>query len=394
MLPNDAREVARLDALQRYDVLDSVAEAAFDDITSLAAQLCGTPISLISLVDGSRQWFKSRVGLDASQTSRETAFCAHAIHGRQVMVVPDAGGDPRFLHNPLVTGAPHIRFYAGAPLVTHDNHALGTLCVIDRQPRTLEPWQLEALQRLSRQVVALLELRRETRLREQITAIVGHDLKNPLTALQAGIYTLARCGTSGAIAERTLQRMKTSASRMSRMLSDLHGFTRAAYSNLPIQRTQTDLQTLAHHVVAEILDASPQRRIELRCDPPLEGRWDADRVAQAFSNLVANAVQHSPDDAPIQVRVWRDNQAAVFEVTNGGAPIPPHAQARLFEPYFRIEQGDSKHEGLGLGLYIVRGIAEAHGGFIAVRSSEAEGTTFSLRLPDVPADAEPQARAG
>lgn len=153
-------EAARLAALRRYDILDTPPEPAFDRIVRLASHLLGTPISLVSLVDDSRQWFKARVGLDAEQTPRSLAFCAHAIHGDDVFVVPDAGQDQRFSNNPLVTGAPHIRFYAGAPLRTPEGHRLGTLCVIDRQPRVMDDETRSLLADLSALVVDELELRR------------------------------------------------------------------------------------------------------------------------------------------------------------------------------------------------------------------------------------------
>jgi PAS domain S-box-containing protein len=157
-----ANENTRLQALRAYDILDTPPERACEDLVQLAAQFCGTPIALISLVDSGRQWFKARVGLDACETSRESSFCAHALlQPGELLVVPDASADPRFAANPLVTGEPRIRFYAGAPLVTPEGHALGTLCVIDRVPRQLSDGQRSALCRLAQLAMDQFELRRK-----------------------------------------------------------------------------------------------------------------------------------------------------------------------------------------------------------------------------------------
>ena len=154
-IPEHERQ--RLDGLRRLAILDSTAEERFDRITRMARNMFEVPISLISLVDEERQWFKSRCGLDAQETPRDVSFCGHAILGEEIFVVEDATRDLRFADNPLVTAGNGIRFYAGAPLVTSDGFALGALCLVDAQPRQLEPFQLTALDALSRQVSQLLE---------------------------------------------------------------------------------------------------------------------------------------------------------------------------------------------------------------------------------------------
>ena len=160
VITKPANEEARILALEKYAILDTDPEQSFDDFTQLASFVCKTPIALISLVDEDRQWFKSRVGLDARETSREIAFCSTAILQSELFIVPDALEDDRFRDNPLVTSDPHIRFYAGAPLINEDGYALGTLCVVDRKPRELAPEQKDALRALSRLVLAQLEFRR------------------------------------------------------------------------------------------------------------------------------------------------------------------------------------------------------------------------------------------
>lgn len=183
--PVPAHEAKRLKVLWQYEVLDTVPEEIFDDLTELAARICEAPIALISLVDEKRQWFKSRIGISLQETSRDVSFCAHAINQPDLFIVPDATKDERFEHNPVVVSDPKIRFYAGAPLVTPDGYALGTLCVIDKVPRQLGRDQQHALRILARHVVSQLELRRRSRELAGVRA-ENEKLRRELARTQGG----------------------------------------------------------------------------------------------------------------------------------------------------------------------------------------------------------------
>ncbi len=194
-LPRD--EIARLEALRRYDILDTPPEEQFDDLTHLAAQICGAPISVITLLDQDRQWFKSCVGMEISETSRADSFCSHAILQPELLVVPDATQDERFADNRLVTGEPGLRFYAGMPLVTPSGHALGTLCVLDTEVHQLDEVQQDSLRRLGRHVVTLLEARRDLALRQAAVKAEQEGqrfLQSTLDALSSHLVVLDERG--------------------------------------------------------------------------------------------------------------------------------------------------------------------------------------------------------
>jgi GAF domain-containing protein len=158
--PIPLNEHARLDLLRQYDILDTAPEPAFDEIAARAAEVCQTPISLLTFVDRDRTWFKSNTGLELREVPRDDSFCANAICQDEPYVIPDLLADERFSHNPLVTQKPHLRFYAGLPLISPEGLALGALCVIDRKPRELTPEQMDQLKELSKGAVLLLEIRR------------------------------------------------------------------------------------------------------------------------------------------------------------------------------------------------------------------------------------------
>jgi len=193
-------EPARLAALQKYAILDTEPERAFDDLVQLASFICNTPIAMISLVDEDRQWFKSKIGVSISQTPREIAFCNSAIRQPEIFVVPDTLNDERFRTNPLVTSEPNIRFYAGAPLINEEGYALGTICVVDQQPREFGPPQRAALEALSRLVLGQMEFRRHLMLlKEALTDRTReeHERQQELMKLQQTLLRVVGLGPQG-----------------------------------------------------------------------------------------------------------------------------------------------------------------------------------------------------
>lgn len=207
--PIKENEAVRLSALYRYDILDTPSEAEFDDFTKLASQICATPIALISLVDAGRQWFKSKLGIDAPETPRDISFCAHAIHGSEVFEVPDAQKDERFSDNPLVTSFPNISFYAGSPLITPDGYGIGTLCVIDIVPRHLSDEQREALAALGRQVVRQMEMKQSRKLLNDVldaateVSIIATDSQGLITVFNRGAEQLLGYASEEMVGKQT-----------------------------------------------------------------------------------------------------------------------------------------------------------------------------------------------
>jgi signal transduction histidine kinase len=391
--PRPFRELERLEALRSYELMDTPPEDVYDDLTALAAQICGTPISLVTLIDAERQFYKSRVGVEGTETSRDISFCAHAINDDALFVVPDATRDPRFADNPDVIGGLGIRFYAGAPLVNPDGLAIGTLCVVDRVPRGLTPAQERSLRALSRAVMAQIELRRQNarlrdldRLKDDFVALISHELRTPLTSIR-GYLELLQAGDAGALndtQQRFLGVADRNAGRLERLVGDLLFIARVDAGEVQIDAAPTDIAALAEEAVEAARPAADAKDIALSVSagdvPALVG--DPGRLAQMLDNLVSNAIKFTPAGGRVDLRVHADEGTVTVEVQDTGNGIPASEIPLLFSRFYRAKSAlDEGIPGTGLGLGIAKAIAEGHGGLIAVESTVGAGTRFTVTLP-------------
>jgi len=394
--PSD--ESARLEALRSYAVLDTPPERAFDDLTQLASQLCGTPMSLVSLVDEGRQWFKSHTGLDVTETPREVAFCAHAIlQPGELLIVPDAHADERFHDNPLVRQEPHVRFYAGVPLVNPDGHALGTLCVMDHVPRTLDEVQLTALRVLGRQVGTQLELRKKvtdleaatcsveaaTAVKAAFLANISHEIRTPMNAI-LGMAELLHETPLSAEQAQYVGVFHSAGQALLDLINGILDLSQVEAGKFELASEPFELRAFLETVI-EGLALSACRKglgLALEIDPgvPETVLGDAKRLRQVLVNLLGNAIKFT-EQGHVVVHVSRDERIS-FAVRDTGIGIAPEDTVRIFQSFTQVDAGsDRRYGGTGLGLSLCERLVEPMGGTIGVQSVPGEGSTFSVELP-------------
>ena len=373
--PKPHNEDERLRALVELEILDTEAEAQFDRITRLASQILGVPIALVSLVDTDRQWFKSRVGLDATQTPREHAFCAHAILDEEPMLVRDAQSDARFRDNPLVQGPPNVRFYLGAPLIVGKGLRVGTLCAIDRAPRDVSESEVRALNDLAKIVVDELELRlANRRLRavrdelreanealEHFTHMAAHDLRAPLKSIAS------LCDLAGAAEPAGAAEFVAMAGKEARAAEQIV----ASYFQLSRLRTVTPQPRPIGIVemVRQAADGTIPDWVEVVGDVVVAG--DPALLTQLFKNVLQNAQMYGTGVLTIASK--NDDGHCVVLCRNRTSERAG-VEDSILRPFRRRSERGS---GAGLGLSIVGAIVRAHGGDVSAR---LDGETFELRV--------------
>lgn len=390
--PLPACEIERLEALRRYGVLDTPPESDFDDIARLAGQICNTPIALVSLVDTCRQWFKAHQGLDASETHRDLAFCAHAILNTELFEVPNALEDARFSDSPLVLGPPHIRFYAGAPLITPDGFALGTLCVIDTVPRRLDGQQRWALQALAHQVISQLELRRQSaRLaqmnasKDKFLALLAHDLRAPFNSI-LGLSSRLKEKLGQLSPERlhtVVDSLHGSASQAFRLVENLLKWARFETGHLPCQPQALPLDGVVAELAQLFSPQAEQKAIRLQLPATaLSVQADPDMLSCMLQNLLSNAIKFTPEGGEVELTLQQIDHEIELAVRDSGIGMDQQHLARLFElGQAGSRSGTAGERGTGLGLILCKEFAQRLGGSLQVASSPGVGTTMRLRLP-------------
>ena len=389
-------ETQRLNALAEYNILDTLSEAEFDDITGIAAQICGMPISLITLLDQNRQWFKSKYGLEVPETPREQAFCGYTIlDPENVFIVQDATTDPRFRYNPLVVGEPYVSFYAGVPLVNPEGLVLGALCVIDNKSNNLNDEQIKALKSLGRQVVVLLELRRtlnqlnqkQNELKgayedlEKFAYMASHDLKSPLSNIVSLTYLTqdAYNDVLGDDGKEYLELINKSAFQLAHLVDGI-----LAYSKSTQLLTDNRELIIIPELIEEVISL-------LQLPAGFVVTWQKDKlsmytsriaITQILLNLINNAIKYNDKEkGEVDIAFEADEQGLyTFCIRDNGPGIAPENLDKMFDLFERLKESEGKNEGSGIGLAVVKRLVEKIGGSISMGSLPTKGSIFTFTV--------------
>ncbi len=394
--PKPEKETERIAALYEYELLDSMPESEYDDITRIAAEICGMPIALISIIDNERQWFKSKVGLHVNETHRDIAFCAHAIlQPDEIFTVADAKKDERFFDNPLVTGAPFVTFYAGVPLVNETGDALGTLCVIDNKPNELTREQKETLKALARQVVSNFEIRKKNRqlarkkaemeaLNEDLSRfayVVAHDIKSPCNSLAMSATYLKKMYADDMDKQglQFLNMMEETSYAAIKMIDGILEHTRIVH-NSEIIKEHFTFGSLADEL--RKLVKFPEECSFRSINDGLELYTSRYILLQILLNLVSNAVKYNDKQkGEISVTAADDHTVYTFCVKDNGTGIREADRESIFELLKTLGVKDRfNNQGTGIGLSTVKKLVEKLNGKISVDSEVGIGSVFTFTI--------------
>lgn len=403
--PVPFNEELRQSAVEQTRLLDSIPEERFDRLTRIACHVFRVPISLVTLVDRKRQWFKSRQGLDVSETPRSASFCAYAVAMDELLEVPDAQHDWRFAANPLVTGHPFIRFYAGMPIRNYEGYPLGTLCLIDRQPRTLSAQERDLLKDLARCVEqeinhldlyealahlqqAQVDRERAYSVRSKFFASMDHRIRSPMTGLLGLIDLMAEEPLSAAQREQ-VEQIRQAAESVSHSTTSVLDWAQIESGTLQVEAMPFDVRRLIDGVIgARSLRASQRRLTVTSAISSVTPKWvtgDERRVALVLGHLLDNAMAHALAG---RIEVAVDTQAAgagymsvMFTVKDTGCGMNNHHQLQILSTLERdVSFKEAEGPAAGLGLALSSRLANAMGGRLWFDSREGGGSTFGFSI--------------
>ncbi|MDB4297317.1 ATP-binding protein [Flavobacteriaceae bacterium] len=395
VIPKNENE--RLQALASYRVLDTISESDYDNITAIASEICNTPISLVSLIDNKRQWFKSHHGLDATETPKEIAFCAHAINKpNETFIIPDSRKDERFFDNPLVTGDPNVIFYAGVPLIDTEGFALGTLCVIDNKPKEISQKQIDSLNALAKQVTNLLALRRnKIRLEESLQVlekknkeleafayIAAHDLKSPLNNI-VGLASLLNNEYSNKLDEdgkKMLGLLNSSSTKLMVLINGLLNHSKNSEDINELDKSEIKVEAFIN-TIRNLFVTECKNEIILNSE--LKNiTTNTTSLEQILINLISNAIKYNNKEIPVvQINLAQNNTHYLFTVKDNGIGIQENKQTEVFDIFKTLDNTDRFGEkGNGIGLSTVKKIVENLGGTISLNSEIEKGSTFNFSI--------------
>lgn len=386
-------ENQRLQALYDYEVLDTEAEDAFDNLTLLASEICGTPIALISLIDPNRQWFKSKVGLDAEETSRDIAFCAHAINQNEIFEIVDTLKDKRFSDNPLVTSSPNIRFYAGSPLITPQGHAIGTLCAISDKPMRLNDHQRKALKVLGHEVISQLELRSQIKQvklanerKTEFLATLSHELRTPLNAI-ISFSQLMLNDNEIRLPEKHgkyLEHLNFSGKRLMALVNSILDLNRIEAGKMEIHCSKIECTEFIQTLRTSIAAMAEKKDIKLKFNHDIASGTrfyiDESKLSQVALNIASNAIKFSAKGQHIEVNVFHSGNELTLIFKDNGVGISSQDIPKAFHKFQQVGENRNQ-EGPGLGLMLSKSLVELMGGQIHLSSSVNNGTLVKITVP-------------
>ena len=391
-----ALDPARLEVLRNLCLLDTPAEEGFDRYTRLATRTIGVPVSIVSLVDSDRQFFKSSVGLgepwaSARETPLSHSFCKYVVASRSPLVVDDAHAHPGLRTNLAIRDLGVIA-YAGIPLITKTGEALGSFCIIDTKPRIWTTEEITTLTDLAACVMTEIELRiavREAeaanRAKSEFLAMMSHELRTPLNAI-IGFGELLRENAIEAEEDRqqALQDIQESGEHLLALINDILDLAKIEAGRMELDRTETSLSATFASTVMLLRERAYMRGIELvtDADDACTVLADARKLKQILFNLATNAIKFTPAGGSVRIAAREVGDGVEIAVSDTGIGISEADQANLFQEFTQVDGSlTRRHEGTGLGLALTRRLVELHGGTISVRSAFGVGTTFTVWLP-------------